>query len=321
MLTASFILFATTARAQSCSQSRCRSSDGQGGHDCWAGNGDPYACTSGQARLTGETTPYAGKTYDDYTCCDAACSDSRCRSSDGRGGHDCWAGNGDPFACSSGGAQPTGETSQYAGQTYHKYTCCDADCSDSRCRSPDGRGGHDCWAGNGEPFSCSSGYAQLSGETTRGGGLTWSKYSCCVNGPPSNDAAADTAAGSAIGPILVGVAAVLVIGVLIGVSIAKANKKKAPRPAPAQPALPGQPGQPSQPFAQLQQPVVAQCVTPVEVGMQIAQPMAAVAVPQVVIQQPKVAQPAVMAEGIMGPCGTINAPGARFCGGCGSPLA
>jgi len=63
------ILFASEAHAN-CSPSRCTSSDGYGGHDCWAGNnGDECTCSEGDARETGKSVRYLGDTYYQYTCC------------------------------------------------------------------------------------------------------------------------------------------------------------------------------------------------------------------------------------------------------------
>ena len=68
-----FALLAATARAACLGPSSCRSSDGKGGTDCWAGNGDPFKC--GQcdggpvchlAVLTGQSTVSVGKTYYEY---------------------------------------------------------------------------------------------------------------------------------------------------------------------------------------------------------------------------------------------------------------
>lgn len=54
------------------------------------------------------------------------------------------------------------------------------ECADT-CTSPDGNGGYDCWAGNGEPFSCADGYSsELTGETVQSEGKTWNVYKCCV---------------------------------------------------------------------------------------------------------------------------------------------
>ena len=53
------------------------SGDGQGGYDCWAGNGDPFSCADGlAAKKTGETHEWDGLIYERYTCCSGAW---RCR--------------------------------------------------------------------------------------------------------------------------------------------------------------------------------------------------------------------------------------------------
>ena len=58
-------------------------------------------------------------------CCVEGCDESKCRSSDGRGGFDCWAGNGDPFSCADGlSAKKSGDQRDFNGLTYEHYTCC-----------------------------------------------------------------------------------------------------------------------------------------------------------------------------------------------------
>ena len=52
-----------------CNSAWCTSPDGQGGTECYAGPyGEPCSCSQGGARPVG-TTPYAGQTYTQYTCC------------------------------------------------------------------------------------------------------------------------------------------------------------------------------------------------------------------------------------------------------------
>ena len=122
-----------------------------------------------------------------------SCMGGRCRSSGPRGGdpkYDCWAGHGDPFACSGGKAKLTGAISDpYNGKRYYNYECCDATyCSPSRCTSPDGRGTTDCWAAkeNREEYTCSQGTPYLTGQTARSeDGRTWNEYTCCTNAPES----------------------------------------------------------------------------------------------------------------------------------------
>lgn len=63
---------ATLAKAAlvDCSGKYCRSSNGSGGFDCYAGHGDPFACSGGRKmKLTGKTTSSWFKTYKGYTCC------------------------------------------------------------------------------------------------------------------------------------------------------------------------------------------------------------------------------------------------------------
>lgn len=63
-------------------------------------------------------------------------------------GYDCWAGNGEPFACAHGYESIVSEeTIEKDGLIWHKYTCLPpGHCKANKCTSPDGQGGHDCWA-------------------------------------------------------------------------------------------------------------------------------------------------------------------------------
>ena len=57
-------------------------------------------------------------------------------------------------------------------------------CTDDKCTSADGKGGYDCWAGHGDPFSCSDGYtSQKTGRTTvwEEDGKTYQEYECCTS--------------------------------------------------------------------------------------------------------------------------------------------
>jgi polyhydroxybutyrate depolymerase len=53
------------------------SSDGKGGFDCWAGNGDPFACADGlTAKKSGKAVEdFLGLTWEHYTCCAAEADD------------------------------------------------------------------------------------------------------------------------------------------------------------------------------------------------------------------------------------------------------
>jgi len=181
-----------------CMTSKCTSPGPNGDKDCWAGNGEPFTCEGGySAKMTGQTTEYQGKTWQEYTCCPgdlSNCQSDTCTSPNGQGGTDCWAGNGEPFTCQDGFIpQMTGQTAPYAGQTWHEYQCCapPTQCSSAQCTSPNGQGGHDCWAGNGEPFSCAAGYSsKMTGNSGPYGGQTWYEYTCCAVGgdsQPSTD--------------------------------------------------------------------------------------------------------------------------------------
>jgi hypothetical protein len=59
------------------------------------------------------------------------CDASKCRSSDGKEGYDCWAGNGDPFSCADAlESSKTGETVQVNRQIWERYTCCEKKTAD-----------------------------------------------------------------------------------------------------------------------------------------------------------------------------------------------
>merc|ERR1712032_531021 len=106
----------------------CTSPNGEGGVDCWAGNGEKFTCKTGFVpRLTGQTQPYQGKTWREYKCCakPTQCTPSKCTSTNGKGGHDCWAGNGEAFSCAAGfSSKMTGQKAPHQGKTWYEYTCC-----------------------------------------------------------------------------------------------------------------------------------------------------------------------------------------------------
>ena len=53
---------------------------------------------------------------------------------------------------------------------------------DSKCTSPNGSGGRDCWAGSDvEPCTCSSGKARVTGATTMYQGKRYYEYTCCTS--------------------------------------------------------------------------------------------------------------------------------------------
>ena len=149
--------------------------------------------------MTGKTTAFQGKTWKEYTCCPGSlsgCATDKCTSPDGQGGQDCWAGNGEPFTCQTGFIpKMTGQTAPSGGKTWHEYKCCTppSKCSASQCTSPNGQGGHDCWAGNGEAFTCAAGYSsKMTGQTAPYGGQTWHEYTCCqVGGKKNNNYVSD----------------------------------------------------------------------------------------------------------------------------------
>merc|ERR1712032_999789 len=187
-------------KQKKCNDKLCTSPNGKGGHDCWAGNGEPFSCKEGYSfRLNGKSVPWGGKNWLGYTCCETEkderkdCNHELCTSPNGRGGHDCWAGNGEPYSCQPGYSYKlNGKNVPWAGKTWLGYTCCrnpkedlksnKPKCDDSLCTSSNGRGGHDCWAGNGEAFTCRAGYSfKLNGRKVPWGGKTWLGYTCCEN--------------------------------------------------------------------------------------------------------------------------------------------
>jgi hypothetical protein len=54
-----------------CDQTNCRTPDGQGGYDCWAGDNEPFECADGwEVVETGETrTDEFGTFLREITCC------------------------------------------------------------------------------------------------------------------------------------------------------------------------------------------------------------------------------------------------------------
>ena len=179
---------------------QCTSPGPNGNHDCWADNGEAFTCSGGfSPKMTVKTTNWQQKTWKEYTCCPdilSDCATDKCTSPDAQGGQDCWAGNGEPFTCQTGFIpKMTVQTTLYAGKTWREYKCCPppSKCSASKCSSTNGQGGHDCWAGNGEGFSCEAGYtSKITGRTTPYGGKTWNEYTCCkVGGKPSNNRVTD----------------------------------------------------------------------------------------------------------------------------------
>ena len=150
--------------------SKCRSNDGQGGNDCWAGcHGDPYACAGGYtAVVSAEAIEHEGQACFKYTCVPSSqCDDRKCTSP----GNDCLAyweqfgesGYKEDMTCAAGYEALGG-----SGEAWLHP-------DDTKCTSPDGKGGRDCWANGWEPYTCADGYTSaLSGEESGG---YW-KYSC-----------------------------------------------------------------------------------------------------------------------------------------------
>lgn len=70
--TGSTLLTDALQKKKECSDDRCRSSDGAGGHDCWAGGLDPFACADGNVPLHAKQVSWdstKGIPYIKYTCC------------------------------------------------------------------------------------------------------------------------------------------------------------------------------------------------------------------------------------------------------------
>ena len=80
-------------------------------------------------------------------------------------------------------------------------------CSTSWCTSPNGQGGHDCWAGRGgvpgEPCTCSQGSARLTGETTMYRGDKYYKYTCCDGGDNVGEECGDCCSNVALAIFLI----------------------------------------------------------------------------------------------------------------------
>ena len=68
-----------------CCGSKCTSSDGKGGSDCWAdGSSDPFSCADEYVpKKSGRETTFLGRTYTEFSCCQpgapAAVNSSNCR--------------------------------------------------------------------------------------------------------------------------------------------------------------------------------------------------------------------------------------------------
>lgn len=71
-----------------------------------------------------ESVPDQGQNCGDYW---PECSQDRCTSpSTDEGSKDCWAGSPkEPCTCSEGEARETGAQTEYKGETYFEYSCCD----------------------------------------------------------------------------------------------------------------------------------------------------------------------------------------------------
>lgn len=191
-----FALLAATARAACLGPSSCRSSDGKGGTDCYAGNGDPFRC--------GQT-------------------ESRCGQSSSA---PCWA------------AMLSGRSTVHEGKTYYHYDCCGVTapmCRSDTCTSPNGRGGRDCWAAkeNGEDYTCSTGTPVLTGDNpTYASGRWWNKYVCCTfPAPPHPLALPSPPPGVGVG-VYIGVGVGVALILLIVIIVLQCRKKKPPSTTP-----------------------------------------------------------------------------------------
>jgi hypothetical protein len=109
-----------------------RSSNAQSnGYDEFCGHGDPCACVHGMMPVkSSKTVPWNGRTYDEFYCCDAECSDDWCTSPNGVGGTDCIANaeRGEAYGCSTGTFVRNTPHFKPAvnifGVPFYKYTCC-----------------------------------------------------------------------------------------------------------------------------------------------------------------------------------------------------
>ena len=117
--------------------------------------------------------------------------DSKCRSSDGGAGYDCWAGCfGDPFSCEEGfSASRTGESVEYQGQLCYKYTCLGNQPQATISRDPhDGSkctdNGQDCCASEtwGEPQTCRDGYVAIPSKNPNECPSSWAGCSSVQGG-------------------------------------------------------------------------------------------------------------------------------------------
>jgi hypothetical protein len=128
----------------------------------------------------------------------STCDTSWCTSLDFEGGFDCYVGDIDSCSCSEGSSLLTGNEIEYNGVIYLEYTCCDSltsnddevcgnyDCITSRCTSPDGKGGDDCFVSDTESCPCSKGSALLTGYELIYSGETYLQYTCCTS-PDATD--------------------------------------------------------------------------------------------------------------------------------------
>ena len=198
------------------------------GTDCWAGNGEAFTCSKGYSyKMTGKSK-VDGKdvnnsedmTWLEYTCCKSKlekitpdCDQKLCTktgfSYEGDTRKECWAGNGLAYTCGLGYSfRMTGKTMvddgkdllENKGKTWLEYTCCKTkeepekisktNCSEEQCTAPDGKGGKDCWSGNGEDYTCGLGYSfKMTGKSSdfdlngfKGNKKKTSlEYTCCAN--------------------------------------------------------------------------------------------------------------------------------------------
>jgi hypothetical protein len=88
--------------------------------------GGPYLSWQFNNNMEGEGTPgHIPICRSDSAGIHSKCSDDWCQSPGANGGHDCYAGKwNEPCDCTNGEARLSGETVEYSGETYYKYTCC-----------------------------------------------------------------------------------------------------------------------------------------------------------------------------------------------------
>jgi hypothetical protein len=164
-------------------------------------------------------------------------------------------------------------------------------CRSDTCTSPNGHGGHDCWAAkeNDEDYTCSTGTPVLTGDNPiYVGGRWWNKYVCCTFPAPPHPLALPSPPPGVGVSVYIGVGAGVALILLIVIIVLQCRKKKPPP------------------------------TTPVSAEMESA---SAMAMPQPQMQIPMgtaVMGTHTVTGGFCATCGGPMAPGAKFCRECGT---